>query len=378
MFRLVPVFVAAFFLSINFGALLYVNSTFLNTFFSTNTVSLIFLIGAVGNMILFLIAPRLLNWFRKEVMFFVFLAIIFITSLGEWFFTTPYLLALAAILYASVLSMAYYCIDIFIEEDSSDHNTGEIRGIYFTFFNSGLLIGPLLVTLLNDENLRLIYLAGAALLIMPMIIAIYFLITKKPHQKRTSVSFPIKEWWHKRNIRAITLCKLSLEIFFAIMVIYAPLYLHEVIKFSWYELGLIFFVMLLPFALLEWPAGKIADRYWGEKEMLSVGFFITGVSLLFMPYLGHNFWYWLWILLLSRIGASLVEIMTESYFFKKINEDDVGMLSVFRFVRPLGIVLGTVIAVVSLQIFSFEKIFFVLAVIIFWGMKEGLYLRDTR
>ena len=378
MFRLVPVFVATFFLSINFGALLYVNSTFLNTFFSTNTVSLIFLIGAVGNMILFALAPRLLNWIRKEILLFVFLSITFITSLGEWFFTTPYLLALSAILYASVLFMSYYCFDIFVEEDSRDHNTGEIRGIYFTFFNSGLLIGPLLVALTNDEHLRLIYLAGAALLIMPLIISFYFLFRKHAHHKRTPVALPLKEWWHKRNIRAVTLCKLSLEIFFGIMVIYAPLYLHEFLKFSWHELGLIFFVMLLPFALLEWPAGKIADKYIGEKEMMSLGFFLTGVSLLFMPFLTKDFSAWLWILLLSRIGAALVEIMTESYFFKKIDAEDVGMLSIFRFVRPLGILLGTGIAIVSLHLFSFEKIFFVVAVIIFLGLKESLYLKDTR
>ena len=135
--------------------------------------------------------------------------------------------------------------------------------------------------------------------------------------------------------------------------------------------------MLLPFVVLEWPAGELADRFWGEKEMMSVGFFLMGIALLTMPFIPKAFVIWMLILLLSRIGASLVEITTESYFFKKIDAKDTGILAIFRLLRPVGIIFGAGISAASLQFFTLEKIFFILAVVVFFGMREALYLRDT-
>ena len=162
------------------------------------------------------------------------------------------------------------------------------------------------------------------------------------------------------------------------MIIYTPIYLHSTLGFEWSELGIIFTVMLLPFVLLEWPAGELADRLWGEKEIMSTGFLIICVSLLIMPFIGKVFWAWMVILFISRVGASLVETMTESYFFKHVKAEDTGLLSIFRLTRSVGNIFGIAVGVVALNLFSFDKIFFVVAVVVFFGLKESLYLKDTR
>lgn len=179
-------------------------------------------------------------------------------------------------------------------------------------------------------------------------------------------------------MRGVTFSKLALETFFGAMIIYTPVYLHGALGFEWSELGIIFTIMLLPFIFLEYPAGELADRKLGEKEMMTLGFFFMGVSLLIMPFLAKSFIYWMLVLLASRIGAALVEIMTETYFFKKIDHEETGTLAIYRLTRPTGILLGATIGTLTLTIFSLEKIFFVLAVVIFLGMKETLSLKDTR
>ena len=161
------------------------------------------------------------------------------------------------------------------------------------------------------------------------------------------------------------------------MIIYIPIYLYRVLHFEWSELGLIFTVMLLPFILFDWLGGELADRFWGEKELLTLGFLITGLSLLVMPFLGKVFFVWMVILFISRIGASLVETMTETYFFKNVQAEDTGLLSIFRLTRSAGNILGIMVGFLTLNFFSFEKIFFVLAVVVFFGLKESLSLRDT-
>ncbi|MCR4279678.1 MAG: MFS transporter [Candidatus Zambryskibacteria bacterium] len=383
MFRFIPSFVTVTFLSLHMGALLYVNSSFLERFFSSDIVGLLFVLSAIGNILFFLISPRLLNMFNRDFLLFVFLSITAASTLGLCFATTPFATAFWFVLYSSVLFMNYYFLDILLEELSSDKRTGEIRGVYLTFLNIGIAGGPLFAGLIKANEFeqsayQLVYLAGFFLLIIPIVISIFFFKTKKYEKvQRASLRLPFKKWWQRRNVRAITLSRAMLEMFYTIMVIYTPIYLHTRLGFTWAELSIIFSVALVPFILFQWPAGELADRYIGEREILSLGFFTTGIALLLMPFLGKVFLAWMLVLFLSRIGASLIEVMTESYFFKKIDHKDTGLISIFRISRSAGIILGAIVGAINLNLFSFEKIFFVLAIVVFFGLRESLYIKDT-
>lgn len=136
--------------------------------------------------------------------------------------------------------------------------------------------------------------------------------------------------------------------------------------------------MLLPFVLFEWPVGKLADTKYGEKEIMSLGFFLMGLALIFMPFLGHTVVYWTMVLFLSRVGASFVEVTTESYFFKHVDSRDIGFINIYRLVRPIALILAPIIGVLAINVFSFTASFLVIAIIVFWGLKQSLHLKDTR
>ncbi len=381
MFKYVLVFLTAIFLSLNYGALLYVNSSYLEGFFSKSVVSLLYLGGAAWNIVLFVTAPKILRMFRKEWALIFSLVITTLATLGLALGGNGVWIAASFVIYSSYLSIAYYYLDIALEEISLNHHTGSIRGLYYSFLNAGLASGPLLVSIIiKGDALRPIYLIGTFILCGAIVCALF--LHSQPwrpihHKHQQSLSLPLRAWWRSRNVRAVTLARLVLEMFFSLMTIFVPIYLHETLGFTWSELGIIFTIMLLPFVLLEWPAGEVADRWWGEKEIMTFGFFLTGSMLLLMPFLGRSFSAWLVVLLVSRVGASLVEVTTESYFFKKISAEDTSLLSIFRLTRPVSIMLGALIGALTLNFFSFEKLFFVIAVVIFFGMKESLHLKDT-
>ena len=382
MIRFVPVFAANLFLSIHFGSTLYFHSSFLNNYFEPNFVSLLFLLGAFGNLCLFLLAPKLIQRFGKRpVLSFALILTAASTFIFALTITRP-TIVLAFIVYSSFLPMVYYCLDIFLEELSADAKTGEVRGLYLTVFNAGIIAGPLILTILSKEGppTKFLYLVAGLLLIPPALLAFFSFKSRQPRAYgpyHHSLRLPFRDWWRAKNIRRVTLARLVLESFFAFMVIYVPIYLHTELGFAWSELGIIFTVMLLPFVLLEWPAGELADRLLGEKEIMSAGFLITGFSLLVMPFIGKMFWTWMAILFVSRIGASLIESMTESYFFKHINARDTGLISIFRLTRSVSFALGASLGALVLNFFSFDKIFFVLAVVILFGLKQSLSLKDT-
>lgn len=376
-----PIFIAVFFLSLHYGAIIYVNSSLLAGFFDPNVVSILFLVGAAGSVALFLFAPRIIARFGKRLPLFFFLGISLLSILGLAFLSLPLAVVASFLAYSSTSFLIYYFLDIFLEERSSDAQTGEIRGIYFTFINLGIAAGPLLLVLFGGyDTLRPLYLSASALLALSIVATFFFKTSRETKELRQDTHHlpSFSSWWRDRNIRGVTLAKLVLEFFFAFMVIYTPIYLHQELGFAWTELGIIFAVALIPFVIFEWPAGVLADRFFGEKEIMGAGFLITGLSLIVMPFLGKFFVAWMVVLFISRVGAALIEVMTESYFFKHVEGRDTGLISVFRLVRPLSIVLASIVGMVSINLFSFEKIFIVLAVVVFFGLKESQTLVDTK
>lgn len=375
MTQFVPAIFAIFFLSLHYATTLYVNSSFLEQFFNSKIVSVLFILGALINSLLFIKAPRLSRRLGGRGFFLLFLILTALSSYGMAFATKASVAAFWFLIYAAVLPMVYYILDIFVEAQTKNSDTGRVRGIYLTTINTAILLGPLMVVLFAFENnLSPIYLISF-LIIMPV-----FLLTpwlKEPIKKRGAAYLPFRNWWKTKNLRHVTVARFILEFFYAIMFIFTPLYLFKTIGFQWQEIGLIFTIMLLPFVLFEWPIGELADKWAGEKEFMTLGFFLSGVSLLFMPFLAKDFMMWAIILFVSRVGASFIEITTESYFFKKVDVGDAGFISIFRLTRSVSIALGAAAGALALNFFSFDKIFFILAVIVFFGLKESLSLKDT-
>ncbi len=382
MMRFVSIFGSVFFLSVHYGVILYVHSSFLSDFFEPNVVSFLLLLGAIGSIIFFLFAPKLIRSLGKRAFFYFSLILVLASSSFMALATTALTVAISSIIYSCLIPMTYYCLDIFLEEISTDNKTGEIRGIYLTFISLGVAMGPFILALLATmwQGFQPAYTVAALLLIPPIFLAIFSFKSNadKTHAPyHHSLKLPFGTWWSDRNIRRATLARLILESFYGLMIIYTPIYLNRVLGFEWSELGIIFTVMLLPFILFDWMGGELADRFWGEKELMSTGFLVTGFSLLFMPFIGKIFWAWMLVLFISRVGASLVETMTETYFFKHVQADDTGLLSIFRLARPAGNIWGITVGVLTLNLFSYEIMFFALAVLVFFGLRESLSLEDT-
>ena len=137
---------------------------------------------------------------------------------------------------------------------------------------------------------------------------------KDPTYKEISVWKTIKLFMRNKHISKIYLINLILKFFYAWMIIYTPLYLHEYLGFAWNEIGIIFSIMLIPFVILDFPLGKLSDKI-GEKKMLLIGFCIISIATLVIPFIEtKTLWLWALVLLLTRIGATTIETMSESYF----------------------------------------------------------------
>jgi len=103
---------------------------------------------------------------------------------------------------------------------------------------------------------------------------------------------------------------------------------------------------------------------------------VTTASITFLS--ATTIWPWVALMFINRVGAALVEVTTESYFFKHTKGTDANLISFFRLTRPLGMVIGSLVGSAALLYLPFNLIFVVFGFALVPGMLLTTTLNDTR
>ncbi len=284
--------------------------------------------------------------------------------------------------YSILNSMIAVVIDVVLEAYSSNGMTGRLRGLYLSVWNLGILAGPLLsMYILENYGFSMIF-TIEVLLYVVMFLAVFLALNNiQGHVKRQNYSLKktLNAFRGNANLWRIYWISLTLRFFYAGTTIYLPLYLHE-IGLSLMEIGLIFTVMLIPFILIEYPAGILADTKYGEKEMLCIGLVIMAAAIAVMYFVNGSgqFTFWMTVLLVSRIGAALVESMEDSYFYKQITENDVALINFFRSTRAIAYIVCAALGGLSMMFFDIRSIFVLMFIMMVVGLYPALTLCDTK
>ena len=195
-----------------------------------------------------------------------------------------------------------------------------------------------------------------------------------PKYDRMGVKKYIGKFFKNKNLFRAYGISFLLQLFYSWMVIYTPIYLSLYLGFSWKEIGIIFAIMLLPFFIIPFQLGKYADKI-GERKMLMSGFTIASFATLFLFLIHeHNLWLWALLLLITRVGAASIEVMSDAYFFKHIKPENEEFVGVYRSASPVAYILGPLLAsLVFIFIPSFGFIYLILGAF----MLYGIYLSST-
>ena len=378
----ITIYIATFLVAFHVFLMMYINSSFLSQFISEKSVGLLYVIGSLASIAGLVSISIILRRFGNYFTLIAFTILEFIILLGMAFIKEPAIIVPLFVAHWVVFQLMLISMDVFFESSQKkEADTGSKRGVVLTIVNSALIISILTVGfILKDNEFGRIYLASAGILIpFLLIILIKFRKFKDPIYENHKTLTTMKKVWGSRAIRNIFISQLFLRFFFSWMVVYMPIYLHDYIGFDWPKISIIFTIMLLPFIIFEIPAGRIADKWWGEKELLASGFIITALFTMVIPFISiPSFIIWTIILFATRIGASLIEITTESYFFKHVQGDDADIISFFRLTRPFAYIIGPIVAIIALQFLPFQYIFLVLGIIMLFGLKYAFALKDTR
>ncbi|HEY9584911.1 MAG TPA: MFS transporter [Candidatus Paceibacterota bacterium] len=374
------IYMIGFFFSLTMAIPAYINSEFLSQFVGTKSVGIIFTVSAAIALLMFSLVGKWLKKYGDYKIASVLCSIIIISLVGLIFAKNPFLLTVLFIAFDVSVTMLYFSIDIFLETYSKDNSTGTVRGTFLSIASSAWIIAPILSGLiLISGKYWYIYLA-ALITFLPVLSLITSTMSqfKDSRYRNISIIKIVRDLPKHHSTYKIIASNFLLQFFYAWMVIYTPIYLHTYIGFDWQAIGVIFTIMLFPFAILEAPLGRLADERFGEKEMLTAGFIIIAISTALLSLITTaDFWLWAAALLATRIGASAVEIMNETYFFKKNGENHPDIVSLFRMTKPTAYIIAPLIATFLLQFMGYQYLFVVLGAIMLLGLRYSLTLKDT-
>ncbi|USN87776.1 MAG: MFS transporter [Candidatus Nomurabacteria bacterium] len=362
----------------------FIGSTYLEQFIPAEYVGLVYATGSFGAIVLILLSSNILRKIGNVAYILILILSLIILLLFLGFAPTPTLTVVAFALYMATFPQIYLNIDIFLETliGTDEHSTGSRRGIILSLMSVASFCAPLTMGYIvgGDNNLPQVYFsaAGIAFLIFILVVARFRHFYDPPYEAidiRTVLINSLKNL----DIKIVMYAQFLLQLFFTWAVIYIPLYLATEIGFDWSGISKIIAAGLFAFILVEYPAGRLADEKIGEKEMMATGFLFLALASATITFTDStNILTWMVLMFVSRIGASLVEVTSESYFFKHVQGDDSNVISFFRLTRPLGNLIGAGLGSLALIFLPFNLIFIILALIMTTGIFATIRLTDTK
>ena len=370
--RLKAVYWGGFLLAMHYALVAYINSSLLGQFVSNSALDVLYIIGSILSIAFLSLAPFFLRKYGSLMILLLFIALEMLAVFGLGVTNVKALIVVLFIIHISADSVLYFCLDVNLEQETKvEGTTGSKRGFFLTAQNVGWVLSPLALVFFITQNFfgRIYLLSGVVLIPLFLLIILFFKNIKETSLADSRIIPALRTLDKGGDQARIIIVQFILNFFYSWMVIYLPLLLSKEMGFGWPKIGVMFTIMLMPFLLLELPAGFLADKKIGEREILIAGFFIMFLATLAIPRLASAaFLTWAAVLFATRVGASLVEIGSETYFFKHVKEEDTGLISLFRMTRPLSFVVAPLFALPVIYFFSYSTSFYFLALFTLLGL----------
>lgn len=379
---LVVTYMLTLLFALHYGIPLYATSSYLHQYFGASWVSALYMIGSMGALFMSMSVAKYIKRFHTYQFTAGLVVAEIVTTILFALSDNIFLIALFFIIHFTLQSLLYVCLNVFVESFSKHAETGSIRGLFLALFNMGILISPLVGgSLLSRGSFAALYIV-AAIILIPFLYFLhkYLSHVKEPAYHTIDMAGAFKVAWRNRNIRAALISVLIVQCFYAVMIIYSPLYLATIGVPLTIYLSFILPLALIPLVLLPYELGLLADTRFGEKEILIIGLLILVVTtFLCVIVTSSDPRIWMLIFLVSRIGASFVETMAYTYYFKKVGPEDTSLTALFSNAYGVAtIVVGAVgIAVAPLLVNRPQLMFIILGSSILWSISYILPMRDT-
>ncbi len=373
---------ANFFARYHYYLIAFITSTFLAGFMSTITLGWVIAAISLAVTLSLAVMPKIFDRSGTRRILVVFglleISIVIALTLVHSAFPAALLLALQGMCAYNI----FLGLDLLLQAHTIDGTkTGHLRGLFLVLANASVLAATLSIAfLLNDHHFEEVFLIAAAAAVPFTMLAAS--LPSISHVEGMHTAFKpgiLKVIWERPSLVVTMSAHFLLLVYFAWMIFYLPLYLFAHIGFSAQTTFLLMTLSILPYLIVEYPVGVIADRWLGEKEIAFGGYILMIVGTILLSYVsGTALVPWIIVIIIADIGGAMVEASTETHFFKHVAVTDSNIISSFRMLRPLAAILAPALASVALLFISFANLFIFFGVTLCFGLPFVLAMKDTR
>ena len=377
------IYLASLLYSFSYALPLYINSSFLSHFLATEKlIGIIFTLGALLSLVGVLVRPFILKRIGNYRATLTFIALEVLALMVLALSTNPFYVVGAFIVNQLLTNVIYLNLNTFLDASSRTASMGSTRGIFLTLANGAILVAPLFASLLLvSDTFTKIYLASSFFMACLFFTVYHTLHTfKDPPYKNFSLPETLRTIKKNHNLHAIIAVQFVLNFFYAWIVIYTPLYLHEYLNIPIETfLGIIMPITLLPFVIFQIILGKLADTRFGEKEILIGGIVIMAISTSALSFITTaSILVWALALFATRVGASAMEIMAESYFYKQVKPQDVHIVTFLYVVRMVAYLAAPILGSLALHVVEYRYMFLILGIFTLVAIPPSLHFKDSK
>ena len=380
---ILAIYVASIFYSLHYAMTIYLNSTFLEQFLENKLIGYVYMTIAILSIFVAFKVSHLLNQF-KNYKVIISAALLELVCLYALSVSPNFIWAVSFFILQQILvDIIFISLNITVEEISKTGNTGSVRGVFMTILNLGVLAAALFSGIIYEWlNFSGVF-KISALFLLPVIYISwkYTHSVFEPKYKVASFLKSLKHIFNNKDVLRIMMLQFILGIFYAVMVVYGLIHIHEVSKIDYSTiLKIIMPIALLPFVIFPFELGVLADSKFGEKEILNIGLIVAGASTLLIPFIkSKEVFVWVLVLFMTRVGASFIETMTNIYFYKKIHKEESDVIVLFNSLSRISLIFVSMVAIFLLQILNLPlySLFIFASLALFAGLIFGSKIKDT-
>lgn len=260
-------------------------------------------------------------------------------------------------LYTFLLTVALYNIDLYIKQYSAADSLAGNEGKLGMFGNLGWLVGPFIGSALAVQfGLPAVFIASAAATVAALIL----FVEARPHDrdlvKPSAGSFgqAVRNYFRDPELVKLYIISFGLSFFYGAWN-FAPILLAGR-GLSLGDVGIVYGLSALPWVLFEYPVGRLADRRFGERIFIVIGFALMAAATI--TFGGSRTAAWvIGALFVGIIGSSLIERTHAAKFYRQASAADVEQISVWRTSTGLGFIIAPLLAAWVLSLASLEFYF---------------------
>jgi MFS family permease len=276
-------------------------------------------------------------------------------------------------------ALSVFSLDIFLEANTEgSESTGFIRGTFITMANMAFAISPFISGYLvsDGEYGRMFFLAAAFAVPIFALTLTGLRGFQNPHYRSYSLKSMYQLVLSHSWVRHALWQKFLLYTMFGIGEVYTVILLHDTLGFSVESVGTLLTFAIFAYIITEIPAGAIADKYHAIRPLALAGFLILGLTTFFSGYAGStSILFWTALFFVNRVGAALVEVTGEAYFFKRVHGFDSDEVGLYRSCAQFGLVVGPLVGTLIYSLGGgVQEVFIASGLIVLLGIPSTIHM----